>query len=181
MSGCPSDRSVHVPVGTLSLTLTGLAVAGIAVLASQVAGVPSGDAPPSGSIIASTAAIEPGSSSMGGIASGGVQFSSGFEDTPADSNCMDAPFNGNGYIGGGGSGAPQNCTWHASTSAQPGYIQPHIDASLPNTDLQHLRFQRRTSARYPCRSARGCTGGECRRRHRERGDSALVGRQSGGN
>ena len=80
MSGCPSDRSVHVPVGTLSLTLTGLAVAGIAVLATQVTGVPGGDAPPSGVIIASTAAIERGNSS-GGIAAAGPMFTSGFEDT----------------------------------------------------------------------------------------------------
>ena len=140
MSGCHSDRSVHVPIGTLSLTLTGLAVAGIAVLATQVTGVPGGDAPPSGVIIASTAAIERGNSS-GGIAAAGPMFTSGFEDTAGDSNCMTAPFNGNGYIGGGGSGDPQNCTWHASTNAQPGYIQPHIDASAPNTGLQHLRFQ----------------------------------------
>jgi hypothetical protein len=87
--------------------------------------------------VASDAAIEPGDAA-GGLAGGAgaaVQFFSGFE--PPCSTTL----NGNGYVGGGGSGAPQNCDWHASTAAQPGYIEPHIDDLAPRTDAQHLRFQ----------------------------------------
>ncbi len=55
MSGCSSERSLRVPVGTLTLTLVGLAAAAIAVLAANQAS----DAPPSGSAItASTTAID---------------------------------------------------------------------------------------------------------------------------
>ena len=73
--------------------------------------------------VESDAAIEPGEAA-GGLAGGAgaaIQFSSGFE--PPCSTTL----NGNGYIGGGGSGRPQNCNWHTSTGAQPTYIQPHID------------------------------------------------------
>jgi len=46
-----------------------------------------------------------------------------------------------GYIGGGGSGQPQNCDWHASASAQPGFTWPRVLDVDPLTGLQHLRFQ----------------------------------------
>ncbi len=111
-----SGRSVHVPVGTLSHILACLVAAGIAVPAIQVIG----------------------DSSIGGIAAGGIQFSSGFE--VADNNCS-TTLNGNGYIGGGGSGAPQNCDWHTSSAAQSTYTEPHIDDAMPHTGLQHLRLQ----------------------------------------
>jgi hypothetical protein len=87
--------------------------------------------------VASKAAIEPGDAA-GGLAGGAgsaVQFFSGFE--PPCSTTL----NGNGYVGGGGSGDPQNCDWHASTGAQPGYQEPHIDDIAPWTGAQHLRFQ----------------------------------------
>ncbi|MHC4415524.1 MAG: hypothetical protein ACYS0G_09590 [Planctomycetota bacterium] len=71
----------------------------------------------------------------GGGLAGFEPFFSGFEP-PCDTG-----LNGNGYIGGGGSGLPQNCDWHASNSAQSTYRQPHIDDVNPLTDLQHLRFQ----------------------------------------
>ena len=35
------------------------------------------------------------------------------------------------YIGGGGSGEPQNCVWHTSTGAAPGYSQPVIADNRP--------------------------------------------------
>ena len=83
MSGCQFNRSVPVPVGTLSLTLAGLAAAGIAIMVtSPVIGVDGDDPPPSGGpIVASTAAVMFGGSSVGGgIASAGpVQYFSSFE------------------------------------------------------------------------------------------------------
>jgi hypothetical protein len=53
----------------------------------------------------------------------------------------DATLGGTGYIGGGGSGAPQNCSWHTSTSAEPGYSWPRVQTTNPLSGLQHLRFE----------------------------------------
>ncbi len=48
-----------------------------------------------------------------------------------------------GYIGGGGSGVPQNCEWHASNGANnnPPPTQPSIDNSNPFAGAQHLHFE----------------------------------------
>jgi len=55
MSGCPSERSLRVPIGTFTLTLVALAAAGLAVLAANQAS----DATPSGgAIITLTGATE---------------------------------------------------------------------------------------------------------------------------
>jgi hypothetical protein len=46
-----------------------------------------------------------------------------------------------GFIGGGGSGEPQNCDWHASAAAFPGMEQPEIEDDNPLTGAQHLHFE----------------------------------------
>ena len=48
-----------------------------------------------------------------------------------------------GYIGGGGSGVPQNCEWHASNGVidAPPPTQPVIDHSNPFAGEQHLHFE----------------------------------------
>ncbi|MCH8853524.1 MAG: hypothetical protein IID41_12865, partial [Planctomycetes bacterium] len=46
-----------------------------------------------------------------------------------------------GYIGGGGSGQPQNCNWHASNGCDENCTQPTIIASNPFNGDQHLHFE----------------------------------------
>jgi hypothetical protein len=97
----------------------------------------SADPPSSGQQLMSIKAVEGTGQrfSVGGGIAGFPTFFSGFEPP------CDPDLHGNGYIGGGGSGLPQNCDWHTSTGAMPNYRQPHIDTVNPLTDLQHLRFQ----------------------------------------
>ena len=46
-----------------------------------------------------------------------------------------------GYIGGGGSGQPQNCNWHASNNAPTTSTQPTIIDLNPFSGNQHLHFE----------------------------------------
>lgn len=66
----------------------------------------------------------------GGAPGEGGGFESGFEPP-----CFV------GYIGGGGSGDPQNCDWRASLSARPGYQQPTITDTNPRRGRQQLHFE----------------------------------------
>ncbi|MBT8487175.1 MAG: hypothetical protein HKO59_13470 [Phycisphaerales bacterium] len=70
----------------------------------------------------------PGTPAFAGFAG----FESGFE--PEEGCAI-------GYIGGGGSGEPQNCVWRASTSVPIGATMPVIADTLPATGSQHLHFE----------------------------------------
>ncbi|MHC5113613.1 MAG: hypothetical protein ACYTGP_04200 [Planctomycetota bacterium] len=63
-------------------------------------------------------------------------FVSGFE-APCSPDANTPP----GYIGGGGSGQPQQCEWGASTGAPATASSPVISAAAPATGAQHLRFR----------------------------------------
>ncbi len=64
------------------------------------------------------------------VAMGTDSFSSGFEPP-----CFI------GYIGGGGSGQPQNCNWRASNNVQGDPTQPTIMNFNPLNGTQHLHFE----------------------------------------